>query len=417
MISKYFKKIIVLIGLFSLILVSTYSVFASTNEPNLTAKGAILLDTKTGKVLYNKNENERMYPASTTKILTAILTLENCKLDDVVTIDYDIDATIPYSYTIVELQLGEQFTVKQLLELLMVYSANDVANLLAEHIGGSIDGFANMMNEKIAELGLSNTHFTNPSGIHDDNHYTTAKDLAMIMQYCISNENFIKFSSMSSCNIPATNKHGPRNYTSTDRLLVKNDSNYYKYLICGKTGYTDKAGECLVSYASKDNLNLIGVVLGGETINGVSTRYAETKSLYEYGYDNYSIKTILDMNDVVTQIQVRNGAINEKNLDLLSNNSINALLKNSESNDNFDYTINLNNNIKAPIKQGDVLGTASYMIDGNEYKTELIASHSVEKTKFPYYLIEIFIGLILIIMFYLILSNKKINKKHKRRYK
>ena len=182
MISKFFKKITVLISLILLVFMSTYPVFANTNEPSLTAKSAILIDTKTGKVLYNKNENERMYPASTTKILTAILTLENCNLDDVITVDYNIDATIPYSYTVVELQLGEQFTVRQLLELLMVYSANDVANLLAEHIGGSIEGFAKMMNEKIAELGLSNTHFTNPSGIHDDNHYTTAKDLAIFQQ-------------------------------------------------------------------------------------------------------------------------------------------------------------------------------------------------------------------------------------------
>ena len=405
--TKNYKKLIILFCLIILLLSNLSFTFAKTNEPNLTAKSAILLDRKTGKILYNKNENERMYPASTTKILTAILTLENCNLNDVITIDHDITSTIPYGYTIVELQIGEQFTVEQLLQILLVHSANDVANLLAEHIGGSVEGFADMMNKKLKELGLSNTHFTNPSGIHDDNHYTTAKDLASIMEYCIKNKEFVRLSSMPSCNIPATNKHQARIYESTDRLIVPNDSkNYYPYLICGKTGYTDPAGECLVSYAHKDDLELICVVLGGETIDNTPTRYSETKTLYEYGYDNFSVRKIVDSNDFVEQIKVENGSLSTRDLYLLANTSISALLPNSESKDSIETVINLNDNIKAPINQGDILGTVSYKIDGKEYKTELIASHSY----LLYYMIEVFIGIVLVLIVYLIFLNKRKNK-------
>ena len=290
MISKKFKKIIIIFCLIMLMLLNLSFVFAEGNEPNLTAKAAILIDTKTGRVLYSKNENEKMYPASTTKILTAILTLENCNLDDVVVVKHDISASIPYGYTTVELQIGEQFSVEQLLEILMVYSANDVASLLAEHVGGSLDGFNYMMNQKLAELGLTNTHFTNPSGIHDDNHYTTARDLASLMEYCTKNYDFRRLSGMSSCNIPATNKHSARSFESTDKLIVPNSSYYYEYVTCGKTGYTTEAGQCLVSCAYKDGFELLGVVLGGEIVNGVSTSVDTLKkALEERGHIVYVV--------------------------------------------------------------------------------------------------------------------------------
>lgn len=405
---KNIKKLVVLFCLMILFLSNISFIFAATTEPDLTAKGVILLDTNSGRVLYSKNETEKMYPASTTKILTAILTLENCKLDDVVTIDYDVSSTIPYGYTIVELQIGEKFTIEQLLEMLLVHSANDVASLLAKHVGGSIEGFADMMNKKIQELGLSNTHFTNPSGIHDDNHYTTAKDLATIMEYCIKNKEFVRLASMPSCSIPANDKHIARTYESTDRLVVQSDSkNYYPYLVCGKTGYTDPAGECLVSCANKDDLELVCVILGGETIDNNPTRYSETKTLYEYGYNNFSVRKIVDKDDYVEQIKVKNGALNTRDLTLVASTPVTALLADSETRDNIKTIVNLKDNISAPINQGDILGTVSYKIDGKEYTTELIASHTVEKSNLLYYMIEIFIGIVLILIVFLIFSNRK----------
>lgn len=182
------KKLITLF--FVLLFFTTSFVFGASEKPFLVSQAAILMDNKTGKILYSKNENQKMYPASTTKILTAILVLENCNLDEVVIVSYDAIVSIPDGYSLAFLQVDEQLTVEQLLQLLLVHSANDAANVLAEYVGGSIESFVSMMNTKVYEIGLSNTHFTNAFGMHDDNHYTTAQDLAILMQYCIRNENF-----------------------------------------------------------------------------------------------------------------------------------------------------------------------------------------------------------------------------------
>ena len=183
----YVIMIFLLIFLFcNLITLNTYA----ANEPTVSAGSAILMDNRTNKVLYAKNENERMYPASTTKIMTAILSLENGNLDDVTTASHDAVTSIPSGYSIADIQVGEKLTIEQLLEMLLTHSANDAANVLAEYVGGSIDSFVSMMNTKANELGLDGTHFTNAYGLHDDNHYSTAYDLAKLMQYCIKNNDF-----------------------------------------------------------------------------------------------------------------------------------------------------------------------------------------------------------------------------------
>lgn len=407
------KKLIVLFFIMLSILLNSSSVFAASNEPSLISKAAILMDSKSGKILYHKNESEKMYPASTTKILTAILTLENCNLDETITVSYDAVMSIPEGYSSADLQIGEQVTVEQLLQLLLVHSANDAANVLAEHVGGSVESFVSMMNTKVHELGLSHTHFTNAYGLHDDNHYTTAQDLAIIMNYCIKNEDFRRIAGSASCTLPATNKYGTRKYTSTNELIIPNNSNYYPYLTAGKTGYTSQAGDCLVSCSYKDDLELICVVLGGKTINGVSTRFSETKTLYQYGYHNYSVKTLLHANDIVTQTEIQNGTKETKNLNLLASNSIEALLENSVSIDNLPFEINLRESIKAPIEQGNHLGSISYTIDGIQYETDLIASHAVEESKLLSSILQIGIGFLMLLIVYTIFFNRKKKKRKK----
>lgn len=408
-----FKKLTILLFVTILILLNTSFVFADSEKPDITSQVALLMDNKTGKILYAKDENKKMFPASTTKIMTAILTLENCSLDEVVTVSYDAVMSIPDGYSSASLQIGEQLTVEQLLQLLLVHSANDAANVLAEHVGGSVKSFVSMMNTKAHELNLSYTHFTNTFGMHDDNHYTTAQDLATIMKHCIKNEDFRKLAGSASCAIPATNKYGTRRYASTNELIIPNNRNYYPYLTSGKTGYTSQAGDCLVSCSYKDDLELICVILGGKTVNGVSTRFSETKALYQYAYDNYSIKNILNTNDVVTQIEISNGTKDTKNLDLLANDSIHALLPNIMSEDNLSFELNLKENLKAPIEQGDNLGTVSYQIDGIQYETDLIASHSVEKSKLLNYILEIGIGILILILIKKIIFHKLKKISHK----
>ncbi|MCI8470250.1 MAG: D-alanyl-D-alanine carboxypeptidase [Clostridia bacterium] len=409
-----FKKLVIVFFILMWIILNFSYVFATSEEPNLISQAAILMDNKTGKILYAKNQDEKMYPASTTKIMTAILTLENCHLDDLVTISYDVVMSIPDGYSSASLQVGEQLTVEQLLQLLLVHSANDSANALAEYIGGSIESFISMMNTKVHELGLSNTHFTNAFGMHDENHYTTASDLAMIMKYCIENEDFRKIAGKASCAIPATNKYGTRSYVSTNELIVPNTKNYYPFLTCGKTGYTTQAGDCLVSCSYKDDLELICVILGGKTVNNTSTRFSETKTLYEYGYDNYSIKTLLNQNDFVTTLEVKNATKDTKTLEVLANTSLEALVENSFSENDLNSEINLKENLKAPIEEGDILGNITYMLDGVEYKTDLIASHSVKKSELLNYVLKFGLGIFLFIAIYSIFFRRKTKRRRKK---
>lgn len=373
------KKLFVILCLIFLI-VSPFSCVLSANEvsdiPSISSEAAFLMDVRTNKVLYSKEENKKMYPASTTKILTAILVLENCHLDDTVTASYTAISSVPDGYSTAKIQVGEQLTVEQLLELLLVISANDAANVLAEYTGGSLDSFVSMMNTKLHELGLTNTHFTNSYGKQDENHYTTARDMAFLMKYCLQNDTFLKIAGKASCAIPTTNMSEPRTYASTNELLIPGNKNYYRYLIAGKTGYTSRAKECLVSSAYRDDLQLIGVVLASDN------RFSDSRRLYEYAYSHYSIQNIIMESDVVTNIEISNATNDTKNLDLLISETIPALVKNSTSISEIDPQITLEKNISAPIEEGSVLGKATYTIDGVSYTSNLIASHAVQETEF-----------------------------------
>lgn len=372
----------------------------------MTANAIYLMDNKTNAVLYSKNENEKVYPASTTKILTAIIVLENCNLNDVVTASYNSVMSIPEGYSTANIQIGEQLTVEQLLELLLIHSANDAANVLAEFTGGSIDSFVSMMNTKLNDLNLTGSHFTNPYGLHDDNHYTTAHDLAYLMQYCLKNETFRKLAGKASCAIPATNLYEPRIYSSTNELLIPESSNYYKYLLTGKTGFTSQAKECLVSSAYRDDLELIGVVLGSDN------RFSDARKLYQYGYSNYSIQKVVNKDAIVTNIHVKNAKYDSRDLDLLAVEDISALMNYEESPLNLNPKIILYEPISAPLEEGTVLGKAIYEINGVTYTTDLIASHNVEESRLIIYSIYFAIGtcIVSLLVFYVIfLINKNKN--------
>lgn len=403
---KIFMAIIVLI----LVFFNCSFTFAISAEPNLISESAILIDSQTSKTLYSKNIDKKMYPASTTKILTAILTLENCNLDDEVTVSDTAILDIPDGYSSANLQFGEVLTVEQLLELLLVHSANDAANVLAEYVGGSIESFVSMMNTKVHDLGLKNTHFTNSYGLHDENHYTTAYDLAIIMKYCVQNNDFRRIAGSASVAIPATNKSGVRKYDSTNDLIVPSNKNYYQYLTAGKTGFTTPAGECLVSSAYKNDIELICVILGGnQTVDNSSLRFSETKELYEYGYSNYSMKPIVNEGNPIYSVTIDNATKETKNLDLIAQTDVSAIVSNDSSIDNLEPSITLNQNLTAPIEEGTTMGFAEYEIDGVKYNVNLIASHSVEKFNiwdYSFYFVAGFL-LILVIIFLLKMRNRK----------
>lgn len=400
---KIRRLFIILAFVFLIIFSNTYvNISNASDAPSVDTGSVYLMDSRTTKPLYSKDENTRMYPASTTKIMTAILTLENCSnLDDIATASYEAVETIPEGYSIADIQIGEQLTIRQLLELLLVHSANDAANVLAEYIGGSISSFVSMMNTRLDELGLKNTHFTNAYGLHDENHYSTAYDLAFLMKYCLENDTFTKISGQASCAIPATNMSEPRKYDSTNRLLIAGDEYYYQYVFSGKTGFTSQAKHCLVTAAYNNDLELICVVLGNDD------RFNITKSLYEYAFSNYALKNVINQNDVVTNITVDNASYDTKSLDLLISETIPALVN---VNDNSELTpiIDLNSDITAPIYKGDILGEVTYQINGVNYTTTLIASHDVEKSNIVIYLyIGLFIIFLIFIIWIIIIKMKK----------
>lgn len=418
-VKKFLIIFIILICFFN-----SYICYGSSDDPDILAKSAILIDSSSEKVLYSKNESDKMYPASTTKILTAILVIENCNLDDVVTVPYEAISSIPSGYSVAALQAGEQLTVEQLLQVMLVCSANDAANVLAYHVSGSIYSFSTLMNSKVAELGLENTHFKNPSGMHDEDHYTTAYDLAIIMKYCMQNSTFRNLAGLKYCIIPATNKYEERVFNTTNELLIYQNRDvasnyYYKYAIAGKTGYTSQAKNCLVSVSNKDGLELICVVLStGLYPNNLSAKFIDSKTIFDYGYNNYTIRKLREQNAIATQIEIANGTKDTRNLDLLISDDITVLVSQNDLETEFSPELEIQQNLFAPISQGQVLGKITYTVDGVNYSSDLVASHSVEKSGLFTVIVQIlFAAFILYFLYKLLFDSNSKKKSYKKRFK
>ena len=393
---------------------STNQSTTSTQNLTLASEGAILIDSKTGKILYGKNENQKLYPASTTKILTAILAIEHCKPTDKITASYDAVMSIPAGYSNAAIQPGETIAFQDLLDMFLIHSANEIGNIFAEHISGSVEDFSTLMNKKAAQLGCKNTHFKNPSGIHDTEHYSTAYDMALIARYCMKNETFRKTVSKLTCTVEPTDKYEKRFFRNTNQLIDPSSDYYYEYAIGAKTGYTSQAKRCLIAASSKDNLELITVVLGAQS-STPDTRYLDTINLFEYGYSNYKIQKIANKNSIIKEIVVENATKETENLSLLLKNDITGLVPTNWTDSN--PSVKLNESISAPIAEGDILGKITYNIDGIEYSSDLIASHAVEEFNLKLTIAQIALALFLLFILSKLLLPKKKSKKRKSKKK
>lgn len=381
---------------------------------SVTAESAILVEVSTGRIIYEKNSTKQMYPASTTKMVTAILVIENCDLQEIVTVSETALQNIPTGYVTCDLSVGEEISVNDLLYALMVPSANDAAYVLAEHVAGSVDAFADMMNNKAREIGCTATHFVNPNGIHDSRHYTTAYDLYLIAKYCMQNETFRNIVSTKEYTLPATNKHeaADRTFTTTNDLLNPEKTNYYKTAIGIKTGHTSMAGHCLVSESSREGLDFISVVLNSESDN---KRFSDSVNLFNYGYDNYTLTKVKEKNQLIETIEIENATKETANLDLLVDEEITVINNKSITMDQIIPEIKLNEEISAPIIAGTVLGTIKYKVDDIEYSANLIAKNDViEKPDYSIFLV--IVGILLLLIGFTILSRrKKVSRKRKRK--
>lgn len=377
------KKFLFVILLTMLLLIPSQIWAVTVNSPN-----AILIDADTGRILYEKNAYESAYPASTTKILTAILTLENCELDEVAKASYAAIMSVPSGGSIANIQVDEELTIENLLKALLICSGNDAANVLAEYIGGSIESFASMMNTRAKELGAQNTHFVNANGLHEDDHYSCAYDLAIFAKYAMDHfPVFRDIVATSHFRLPASNKYtsDDRYFLNSNQLIIPNSSNssknyYYPYATGLKTGYTSAAKNCLVASATKDNVSLICVILGAtQSDSGVSYRYTDAKALLDFGFDELVSNKFLDAGTVVDTVEVSNAKKGENTLELVTEKDLIATINRTDLYTEFEKTITIQENITAPISAGDVLGTITYHIYDHDFSVNLVAKNSIEK--------------------------------------
>lgn len=425
---KKLKRVI--LSTLLIFILTTFSITSYAAEKITISSGAgLLIERSSDRILFEKNAYEIMYPASTTKILTAIVVLENAELDELATVSKNALETIPNGYVTCNLQIGEELSVKDLMYALMVKSANDAAVVLAEHVGGSVEGFADMMNQKAKEIGCKNTHFVNPNGIHDENHYTTAYDLYLMADYALSFEHtneFRDFVSRTSYTLPATNLYpaDDRIFSTTNELIKINnndriDNYYYKNALGIKTGHTSQAGYCLVSSSSRDDLEFISVILdGGFDSRGLSERYTETIKLFNFGYDNFTLTKIKEANNIIDTIIVEKATKETESLNLLIKDSITVINDKSTDVDKINPDIKLNENIIAPITKGDVLGTITYTVDDIDYTSDLIAAHDVEKFDITFELLVT--GIFMLVLGFLLLVSRELSRRNyrpKKKYK
>ena len=284
---KYTKSIIArrIVCILTLLLIFIHSALAAdkVKRPEIDAGAAILMDADTKQILYSKNIHTKEYPASLTKILTAVLALEKGKLSDTITMSKEAIYDVPVGASNIALQPGEKLTLEQALYATLLMSSNDAANGIAEYIGGSLEGFADIMNERTRELGALNSSFVNSNGLSDDNQYTTAYDLALITLKAISIPDFNRIDGTITYVMDPTNLQPlPRGFANEQRMM-KNTPYYYEGVFAGKTGYTEKAGHTLATAARIDGRTLICIVLDCQKSQ---TPYEDTKTLLDYGFDD-----------------------------------------------------------------------------------------------------------------------------------
>lgn len=327
----------------------------------ITSKSAILADAETGKILWSLNPDLKCYPASLTKIMTAVLILERGNLEDWVTVPKDAAFTGESSMALKE---GERVQVKDLLNAVLVRSANDACVAAAIHIAGSVDKFVEWMNEKARELGMNNTNFTNPHGLHDPRHYTTARDLLTLSRYALQNPSFRSIVSQREITIAPTNKSALRRYRNRNKLLE-----FYPGCDGVKTGYTVPAGKCLVASATRNGWQLIAIVLGSQN------HFADCATLLDYGFNNFVRLTLAQKGEQIALFHFPDG--NPEWLKAFAAESVKVIVRKAEIGRIHSQVIQKNS--KPPIQKNEVIGEIVWEVPGGSlHKTELVASHDLD---------------------------------------
>ena len=377
---------------------------AALDDPAINARAAVLADPETGRVYYSLNADERAYPASLTKIMTVLLAVEAIERGEV-SEDDQVTATETSMQNLAEdgstagIVAGEVLTFSDLLYGAMLVSANEACNVIAEHVSGSVEAFVELMNERAAELGCTGTHFANTNGLPDENHYTTAADLALITSEALQHSLFTTICNTVTRTVPATNMNDERVLSNTNALINPSspfgDSYYYEYAHGVKTGYTDAAGYCLVSTAEKDGIRLMAVVLGCEAVpraDGSGNDYqsfSDSITLYNWVFNNFSSQEIVSSAELVAEVPVELGQGVDR-VSLRPSSAVTAVVANdtdlaSIERDIVVYSERDGETLVAPVSAGTVLGEMTLTLNGEVLgSSELVASTSVELARSEY---------------------------------
>lgn len=436
-----FKKIISIMIITILITVGlSIPANAASYDPGFetTSKAITLLNLDTGITVYEKNSNEKVYPASVTKIMTYIVTIENVVDVDntMVTVSKElIDSLEGTQSSLADLKEGETLSVYTLLNCLMVPSGNDAATVLAHYVGnGDIQVFVDMMNQKAQELGCTNTHFVNPTGLHDENHYTTSNDVCKFTQYAMQMPMFMNIVSQTSYTVPQTNLRNERQLVSTNYMMIPYyEEYYYKYTSGIKTGWHDQAGYCIVTSATADGYSYICAAMGapsqdenGEEIE-TNAAMLDSRELYRWALTTFEIKNILDSNSPIDEIPI-NYAWGQDTVLLSPEKSVSYLLPKDVNPSSISVTmIDRPDSVDAPIKKGDIVGRAKLSYANQDLmEINVVADGDVSRSDLMYYLhvlknifssfwfILMFVVFIILVIVYILLMrayNKKSNKR------
>jgi len=337
-------------------------------EPKVEAQGAILMDQKTGRVLWEKNSETQMAMASTTKIMTAIVALENADINDIVKVSRRAAVSPQVK---MNLSKDEEIKLEYLLYALMLQSFNDSAVAIAEHVSGSVEEFCALMTEKAKELGAVNTCFETPSGLDGENHYSTSYDMALITKYALENEEFVRIINTSDVNVSSNKK----NYTLVNKNRLLREVEGAKGV---KTGFTGKAGHCFVGAVERDGMELISVVLASGWGNkGKNQKWVDTKQILSYGFKTFKYQDIITLNDLAGNIIIERSKT--PNVDVCFSEGLTLPLSDSEFK-TLEVIIEIPNQVLAPIEAGQKLGVAKiYIENGLEKEIDLIATESATR--------------------------------------
>ena len=416
---KLYKKILILFLCFFMINLNI--VFANTTETiEINSASAVLIDAKTGIVIYEKNMHEKMYPASITKVLTALVALDMVSdFSRRITHSHNAVFSIPVNSSHIAMNEGETLSYEEALLAIMLESANEVSNAIAEDLAESNAGFSALMNEKARSVGAVNSNFVNPHGLHDELHYTTSYDMALIMREAIQHEKFVEIISTTTSKIPPTERQiNERPLNNTNRMIQRGHSHFFESAVGGKTGFTTPAGNTLVMYATKDGVELITVVMNAENSGAA---YSETRTLLEYGFTQFTDVEIFNSttySDIINIVSEEGGNMTDLGIiNIYAKEDVSLNLPSSIDINNITVEKNMPFQKSPPVYKDELIGHLSLKYNDlelarvnlyakEEFLLPEISSREVfsetEESEFRFSLIEI-VSYILLGLFFILL--------------